>query len=179
MAGPATNVATIGAIYRTLGGRNLAIYMVNVILGSLLLGWLFQGVIDPGAVSDVVAHGMEHSEWWRVGTAVLLTASFIYFAYSDLRQRFAAAKIERENTDDADSLTVGVSGMTCNGCVSKLTRNLQAVDGVEFAAVSLEPGSATIQGHASRSEIESAIRSSGFEPEETGADNASTCCSSA
>ena len=35
MAGPATNVATLGAVYRTLGRRPLAIYLSTIIVGSV------------------------------------------------------------------------------------------------------------------------------------------------
>jgi len=48
MAGPATNVATLWAVYRVLGTRVLAIYLGTVILMSILLGlgfdFLLQGI---------------------------------------------------------------------------------------------------------------------------------------
>ena len=41
LAGPATNVATVGAVYRSFGGRALAVYLVNIIVGSMLGAWVF------------------------------------------------------------------------------------------------------------------------------------------
>ncbi len=51
MAGPATNVATFGAVYRTLGSRILVIYLATVITLSLGFGLLFEGLIQAPAVS--------------------------------------------------------------------------------------------------------------------------------
>ena len=41
MAGPATNVATIGAIYRGFGSKQLAIYLGVLVVGSIGFGALF------------------------------------------------------------------------------------------------------------------------------------------
>ena len=46
MAGPATNVATIGAIYRGLGVRSLAVYLATIIVGSMTAAVAFDFVID-------------------------------------------------------------------------------------------------------------------------------------
>lgn len=45
MAGPTTNVATKGAIYRTFGKGVLAIYLATVAVMSMVLGSLFNRVI--------------------------------------------------------------------------------------------------------------------------------------
>jgi len=42
MAGPATNVATIGAVYRTLGASVLGLYLGTVVVMSLGFGLLFE-----------------------------------------------------------------------------------------------------------------------------------------
>ena len=36
--------------------------------------------------------------------------------------------------------TIKIGGMTCGGCVSTVTKALNAVDGVKDVAVSLNPG---------------------------------------
>src|SRR5690606_154518 len=46
MAGPATNVATIGAVYRAFGRRILTIYLGTIVLGSLALGWAFESILE-------------------------------------------------------------------------------------------------------------------------------------
>jgi copper chaperone CopZ len=40
---------------------------------------------------------------------------------------------------------IKISGMTCGGCTSAVTRALQAIAGVSDVKVSLSPGEATVQ----------------------------------
>jgi len=40
---------------------------------------------------------------------------------------------------------IKISGMTCGGCTSTVTRALQAIAGVNDVKVSLSPGEATVQ----------------------------------
>jgi copper chaperone len=49
-----------------------------------------------------------------------------------------------------ESVTMSVSGMTCQGCVNSVTRVLKAVPGVEQVSVQLDAGSATVGYDPSR-----------------------------
>ena len=70
MAGPATNVATLGAIYKTLGRRSLVVYLTTIIAGSLIAGTVFNKLID---VADVVAAAHSHgTAWWTTASGVVL-----------------------------------------------------------------------------------------------------------
>lgn len=99
VAGPATNVATIGAVYRTLGKRALAIYLTTVIVGSLLSGWLFGFLIQQGPISDVLAH--EHLSWWSVSSAIVLLVLLTWFAWDELVGRGLADKVSDHSKTDA------------------------------------------------------------------------------
>ena len=58
-----------------------------------------------------------------------------------------------------------VTGMTCGGCVSKVTSALKAVSGVSDATVSLSAGEATVQfneGLTSTDLLKSAVQRAGF-----------------
>ena len=59
MAGPATNVATLGAVYRTLGAKVLAIYLGTIIAGSMVGGLLFGWLIDRTTIS-LASHSHLH-----------------------------------------------------------------------------------------------------------------------
>ena len=90
MAGPATNVATVGAVYRGLGGRQLAVYLAVIIAGSVAGGVLFQfffgETFSPSAVTSLTGHDHGHA-WWQTASAVLLIAWIARCAWGDLRQR--------------------------------------------------------------------------------------------
>ena len=157
MAGPATNTATLGAVYRTLGHKTLVIYLVTIIVGSILCGWLFEAVIPPGVASPTELHQMH--QWWAVASAVLLIVLIVYFAAVDLRCW------SRRAPQSTEGITVNVSGMTCENCVAKLERTLQADQQVDAARVSLDPGRAVVQGSASESHVRELIEQAGFHPD--------------
>ncbi len=81
MAGPATNVATLGAVYRTLGGRSLAAYLGTIVLGSLLAGVLFNSLID-GTATLTASHS-HHLPWWAALSGVLLAVLVLRLAVQD------------------------------------------------------------------------------------------------
>jgi copper chaperone len=60
--------------------------------------------------------------------------------------------------------TIHVTGMTCGGCVSKVTQALTAVPGVGHVDVSL-PGSAYVgfdENLTSREHLQSAVKDAGY-----------------
>lgn len=79
MAGPATNIATLVAVYRVLGTWVLAIYLGTVILMSILLGLgfdaLLQGVHVGWAMptSEHSEYGGRSPSYFAIGSALLLS----------------------------------------------------------------------------------------------------------
>lgn len=68
--------------------------------------------------------------------------------------------------DRMESMTVKVGGMTCMGCVSSVTRVLQAVEGVAKVEVSLERAQATIDydpARTSKDVLRAAIEDAGYD----------------
>jgi copper chaperone len=65
-----------------------------------------------------------------------------------------------------ETMTIKVSGMTCQGCVRSVTRVLQAVPGVEAVAVSLEKGEAELRYDPARAgtpQFRKAVEDAGFQ----------------
>lgn len=63
----------------------------------------------------------------------------------------------------APTIIVGVQGMTCGGCSSRLERVLQRGEGVASAKVLLEEARAEVQGDISLERIVKMIEDAGFE----------------
>jgi len=57
---------------------------------------------------------------------------------------------------------LNITGMTCNHCVGAVTKALQAVPGVEKAAVNLESGTARVEGKASPDALIRAVEKEGY-----------------
>ena len=158
MAGPATNVATIGAIQQAFGARILGLYLATIIVGSVSLGMAYDALFTTN-VAAAMAHG-EHEAWWAVGSAVVLTVLFLRYAVADARSVFNRWRLQSKSA--SERIVVAVDGMTCGGCVSRLERELNAGAGVDAATVQLDPGKATVQGSLSRDEVVAIIENAGF-----------------
>lgn len=62
--------------------------------------------------------------------------------------------------------TIKIGGMTCGGCVSTVTKALNAVDGVKDVAVSLNPGEARIEFDESTTapaQLRAAVQQAGYQ----------------
>jgi len=164
MAGPATNVATLGAVYRGLGGRVLAIYLGTVAVMSVALGTVFGFILpDAAAVSGM---GHEHgTDWLGIGSAVVLAALLVYTL-----SRRAARRIRARRggpAAGAGDVVLEVQGMTCRNCVAAVKNTLEAQPGVTLASPDLATGAVLIQG--SRLEpgaLRAAVKRAGYRVKE-------------
>ncbi len=68
--------------------------------------------------------------------------------------------------DTASTVTVPITGMTCDACEKRVTRALRRVPGVTAVSVSATRGTATVtaDGPLDRSQLDAAIRYAGYEP---------------
>jgi uncharacterized membrane protein YraQ (UPF0718 family)/copper chaperone CopZ len=157
MAGPATNVATLGAVWRTFGGKALAGYLGTILVGSIGLGLAYEPLLGDLVALQTGHHA--HTAWWAQVAAVALAGSFLWFAVEELRGRLQArraARLAREKRP------IAIDGMTCGGCASRLQRVLNAREGVDAATVSFDDGLAVVQGVISMDDIRRAVEDAGF-----------------
>lgn len=72
-----------------------------------------------------------------------------------------------------------VTGMSCGGCVSSVTKALKAVDGVDDVNVSLADGAATVsydEHLTSKTLLNSAVIAAGYGVDELGSSSKGGCC---
>ncbi len=160
MAGPATNVATLGAVKSAFGSRVLAIYLSTIVLGSLGLAWVFDFVLSA-EVAGVVHGGVHEAGVVAVVSAVALVAMLAYFAFEELRAAFRSAPAATRSDH-----CLSVDGLTCGGCVRKLEGALGELEGVEAVVVDRSAdstrGTARVQGQVDPADLQSAVRGAGF-----------------
>jgi uncharacterized membrane protein YraQ (UPF0718 family)/copper chaperone CopZ len=163
MAGPATNITTIGAIYGRFGKITLAVYLSTIILGSMFFAWMFDWLLTAEVVTGD-AHDHDHNNWWSIASAIILGALLASFAWSDIRRwtrRYLAAN--RSNDSGQQQTKLKISGMTCGGCVNKLESAIRKMEGVESVVVELGEGIATIQGEPHQEQLRQLVRRLGFQ----------------
>lgn len=157
MAGPATNVATLGAVRKGFGWRALAIYLTTIVAGSIAFGLGYEAVF--GALVSGASGGHVHTAWYSQGAALVLVGMLTWFAWEEV-----VAMTRNWNAKGSEQTVMKVEGMTCNGCASRLQRVLQNVEGVEAAEVSFDLGRVVVTGPVPLARIEQAVRGAGFDP---------------
>lgn len=158
MAGPATNVATLGAVFRGFGRRALAVYLTVIGIGSTGFGLGYEALFGGLHSTGIAAH--EHGSWWGHAAGILLVGMLIWFAIADLKRSWVAWRLKRAAND---SIQVRVGGMSCQGCANRLSGVLSELDGVELATVSFDEGTAVVSGTVQPAKVEDAIKGAGFE----------------
>lgn len=164
IAGPATNVATIGAVYRHFGGRALAVYLGTIVVGSVLGAVAFETFLAGTVLHAAAAHEHCAHAWWAQASGLVLSGLFVWFAVADARgwwRRPAAGTAAPQ-----PELKVAVHGMSCANCVAHVERALQKLAGVESCVVRLEPGEAIVRGTVDEARVRQTIRDAGYRTED-------------
>jgi len=144
MAGPATNVATITVLGKTMGKKSLAIYLATISGGAVLFGLLTNWLIPVDFMLKHVVHMHDQGHqmlpnWVQLSAAILLITSLVA-GYFIIRFR-KNSKIKENMTE-----TVGVDGMTCSHCEATVRNNLLKIDGITDAVADKSTGTVHLSG---------------------------------
>lgn len=168
MAGPATNAATIGAVWRVFGYRVTAVYLGTIMAGSMAFGWLFDAVVRPVQGVAAACHD-EPVGWLGQASAGVFLALCLGLALRNRRRATAGPACGGACAPTAETarhdLQIEVGGLTCQHCARRLHGALSAIAGVTAVAVSHETGVVLLSGHGiSRDQVMRVVRETGFEP---------------
>jgi uncharacterized membrane protein YraQ (UPF0718 family)/copper chaperone CopZ len=162
MAGPATNAATLGAVFKEFGRRVTIIYTAVIAVGSILFGWIFDLML--GDYLQPAPAGTHASSSFGIVGAVVLLALFSWFAVRDVRRGLRRKAAPHVAGEEVVTLTVG--GMTCEGCARNVKNALSVQHGVHRVEVVLADHRAVVCGHNLREEeLREAVREAGYECE--------------
>jgi uncharacterized protein len=130
MAGPATNVATMAVLGKTMGRKSLITYMATIIGGALLFGVLINAFIPADWILGQIPHlhsdGHEHQMlpvWLQWVSAIVLIISMTGGYFYSVHKK-------RKKMNRTEGITVKVTGMTCSHCEANVKRNLEALKGI-------------------------------------------------
>ncbi len=130
MAGPATNVATMTVLGKTMGRKSLIIYLATITVGAVVFGMLTNWLIPTDWILSKVMHihgdGSSHEmlpKWVQMSSALILIFSVVggYFF-----QKY----IKKMRIQKVEGITVQVEGMTCSHCEANVKKNLEALKGI-------------------------------------------------
>ncbi len=159
MAGPATNVATIGAIRNRFGNRTTMVYLMTLIIGSMLGAWLFSELVSADVTNKPI-HLHHHVNWFSQLCAGILLLMIGQCIWEYFGRRHSTVTLANEI--GRPTAQIGVDGMHCQSCVIRLEKMLSRQKGVEVAQVDLNSETATVQGNFHLPNLHEAIRDAGF-----------------
>jgi hypothetical protein len=167
MAGPATNVATMTVLGKTMGRKSLAIYLSTIVIGAIVFGLLTNWLIPTDWILSKVMHihgdGSDHEMlpgWLQLSSALMLIFSIVggYF-YSIFKKKNRMGKIE--------GITVNVTGMTCSHCEANVKRNLEALKGITNVVADNKSNSIKISGtNINLAKVKETVNGLGYKFEE-------------
>jgi len=139
MAGPASNLTTIGAVYRSLGLKDLIIYLTTIIIGSFGFGYAFDFIVVKSYVT--IGHcGDAHAGVITTISALILVGFIIKFAIQEITGLFCSTKESNE------IMVLKVKGMNCEGCCGKAIRAVNQLDGISCVTPDVQTATITITG---------------------------------
>lgn len=158
MAGPATNVATMGALYRSVGLRALGWYLGTIILGSVSLAYVLDQVLGWTPALSLGQHHAHEASLLEQACAVFFAAWIAWCLFGQAKSYWLA---KRAASASGPYQEFWVDGLTCEGCVRGLRTKLYAVPGVSDLQVELESGRVRVFGESSRAALEAASSAAG------------------
>ncbi len=163
MAGPATNVATMTVIGKTMGKKSLFIYLGSITGGAIIFGLLTNWLIPVDFIMSKMnhmAHGEAHEmlpQWLGITSAVILVVAIISGYFIERIQKNKKMTIESFQT-------ISVEGMTCSHCEASVTRNLSKLEGIEEVVADKNTSQVKIKGSKiNLSEIERIVTDLGYQ----------------
>ncbi|MBF0546671.1 MAG: SO_0444 family Cu/Zn efflux transporter [Candidatus Riflebacteria bacterium] len=146
ITGPATNAASILLVLHMLGRRLTVIYLLTIVFGSLVAGLsldkIFAGLQVKGYSAEALCHtcSLENVFLTNIFSITLLLLFVFAIFYKQKRAVFS------RSNDMEKGIRIKISGMSCNHCVTNVTRALKTISGVKNVIVDLETGEGEISG---------------------------------
>jgi len=164
IAGPATNIATIITMKRTLGGKETTTYVASIVFISWIAAYIFHlffaSNVTLGAFHE---HSMTPS-WWKHGSGALLLLVMGYGYYAARKPTEACNSCPHESEIEGEDIArLTIKGMTCTHCRESVLSGLNGIGGARNAEVDLASGRAEIVGtNLNLDTITAKIESLGF-----------------
>lgn len=163
MAGPATNMATITVLRKTMGQKALWAYLSSIVLGAVFFGSLINYLL-PAEWFRIEAkahmHGFHLIPEWMAWLSTILLLLLIGNGYYH-KYKHKHTSIE---TRTMDKIHIRVKGMHCNHCKKSVETNVAKLPHITSAEVNLEQERLTVEGkEIDLVGLQTIIESLGFE----------------
>ena len=150
MAGPATNIATIAVLGKTLGKKATIVYLGTIIGGAILSGLAIDAFMPASWFMDMMDHSAhrhgEEGNRLMIGASILLAILLLNGLYIS----YQAKKREQKRTLNTHQMTIKtfvVEGMTCKNCKAHVEKDIKNLAGIDDAIADLATGEVNVSGN--------------------------------
>ena len=167
MAGPATNIASMLVVYKSLGLRTTMVYIASIVVGAMAFGLMLDyatpaewwaTAMPAGACCHGGATSLTLFETLSGIALLVLTAVGIGLRYKPSRHD----KLPTEPNDTEMKQQFKISGMMCNHCRANVENTITALPGVTAATVDLATATATVSGTVLPEQVVAAVSAIGY-----------------
>lgn len=146
MAGPATNVASLTVLWKSLGKATTLVYLGTIIGGALLFGLLIDQL--PTAWFQFASNHIGHEHGGLIPVWLSYTSSTVLFLLiiNGFRLKYFSKNNLNATPMKNESVLLHVSGMTCNHCKANVENNLKKVAGVELVIADITADKVSVEG---------------------------------
>lgn len=144
MAGPATNVATMTVLGKTMGRKSLIIYLATIIIGALVFGLLTNWLIPTEWILSKVMHIHGNGEhemlpfWLQLSSTLFLVFSII--------GGYIFGRVAKARKIKVTDYSISVEGMTCSHCEASVQKNLLKIKGINKVIADNKTNTVNISG---------------------------------
>lgn len=164
IAGPATNMVTISFLYKKMGAKITAIYILSIVAVSVASGLLFDWIwrntdVGVGLVTEGGAH-LPHIIQYVCGAAMVIIFATGKYDFSKLIAKF---RKKREDTM-GNIYHIDVPDMTCQHCKMKITEAINSLPDIQSLSIDLDARKLAVETDIDQQIILDRLTSEGYHP---------------
>lgn len=164
IAGPATNTVTISFLYKKMGTKITAVYILSIVAVSVASGLLFDWIwrnmnLSIGLVTEGGSH-LPHIIQYVCGAALVIIFVTGKYDFSKL-----IAKFRKEKEDTMSNIyRIDVPDMTCRHCEMKITEAINSLPDIQSVSIDLNAHRVEVETGIDQQLILDRLTSEGYHP---------------
>jgi Predicted permeases len=161
MAGPATNIASLLVIKKSLGTKTLLLYLLSIIAGAIGFGFVTDYFLQAKTFGIFAKAAMcgdccaSSPSLISIISSILLT---IFILNAFIMKLFGKKKEEVKE----GCILYKVEGMHCSHCKESIEKGISKLDGVKSVKANFNNGNVIVEGVADKQELKKTIEELGF-----------------
>ncbi len=165
IAGPATNTVTVSFLFKRMGAKITALYILSIVVVSVAAGLLFDWIWQTMEmnVGLIIEGGAHLPHLIKHLSAIALLIIFIIGKY-DFSKFFARFRTDSGDKMSKNIFKIKVPDMTCRHCKMKIDNALRSVPEIQSVFIDLNTKEVEVESVLDRQLVIKRIKEEGYNP---------------